>query len=106
MNSVVENLFANLPVPSAQEDLLTLLQTEGFRIERIISNGQSSPPDFWYDQEQNEWVLLLTGTATIKFEDGASTDLCAGDYFLLESHVKHRVERTSTDAIWLAVHYP
>ena len=38
-----------------------ILRTETFRIERIVSRGQASPPGFWYDQETDEWVLLVSG---------------------------------------------
>ena len=87
------------------ETLSTLLETESVRVERIASNGCSSPENFWYDQEQNEWVLLLNGTARLEFEGGLVRKLSAGDHLLIERHVKHRVEEASPDALWLAVHY-
>ena len=40
------------------------------RIERIISHGHASPADFWYDQAQHEWVIVLKGAARLQFEDG------------------------------------
>jgi cupin 2 domain-containing protein len=105
MNPVVKNLFANLPGPAAQEDFLTLAQMGNGRVERIVSNGQRSPKDFWYDQPENEWVLLLQGRASLQFEDGHIVRLKAGDYLLIASHTKHRVEETSPDSIWLVVYY-
>lgn len=105
MDKPIKNLFAVPLGASDQENVLPLLDSPHVRIERIVSNGHWSPPDFWYDQEQNEWVLLLRGTATLKFEDGSLVHLTAGDYLLIKAHVKHRVEEVSPDAIWLAVHY-
>jgi cupin 2 domain-containing protein len=85
--------------------VLTLLKSGNLRIERIVSNGQASPDGFWYDQEQHEWVVILKGTASLKFDSGEGVDLTAGDHLLIESHARHRVEKVSADAIWLGVHY-
>ena len=77
------------------------------RIERIVSTGQASPPGFWYDQEQDEWVVLLTGKAKIVWEDGQSRALSAGEWLLIPAHQRHRVEWTAKEpppCIWLAVH--
>ena len=102
---LVSNLFASSVASSAQEDVLTLLKTDNVRVERIVSNGQCSPKDFWYDQREDEWVLLLQGTASLQFEDGRTVHLKGGDYLLIARHLKYRVEQTSSDAVWLAVHY-
>lgn len=97
------NVFKDLPEPSDREHFFTLLQSGNVRIERIVSNGQASPKDLWYDQSECEWVLLLQGTATLEFANGRMLELTAGDYLLIHSHEKHRVERTSLDAIWLTL---
>jgi cupin 2 domain-containing protein len=101
----VENLFANMGGSPAREEFITLLQTNGVRVERIVSNGQCSPEGFWYDQEENEWVLLLRGTASLEFEDGGRVILKAGDYLGIARHLRHRVGKASADAVWLAVHH-
>lgn len=86
----------------------TLATSGGVRIERIVSRGQSSPPGFWYDQEQHEWVVLLKGEASLRL---AGCDelvrLAPGDYLNIPAHAKHRVESTSAteDTVWLAVFY-
>jgi cupin 2 domain-containing protein len=98
----IENLFTALE--GNREQIIPLLEWPGIRIERIVSNGEPSPPDFWYDQENDEWVALLRGTATLRIEDGRMLALKEGDYLLMERHVKHRVEVVSQDAVWLAVH--
>jgi cupin 2 domain-containing protein len=74
-------------------------------IERIVSQGEVSPPGFWYDQEQAEWVLLLQGSAELAFEDGSKIGLQTGEYLLLPAHQKHRIDYTSKNppCIWLCV---
>lgn len=100
----MNNLFQNLP--SANEEVIqVLLQMDGVKIERIVSNGQPSPADFWYEQEQDEWVTLVQGTATLEFQPGEKQEMRAGDYLLIPSHLKHRVSEVSQDGVWLAVHF-
>ena len=99
-------MYADLPSAPDAEQLLDLLARPGLTIERIVSAGQSSPPGFWYDQPQGEWVLLLQGEANLVFEDeSVSRRLQAGDFVDIPPHCRHRVESTSTPAVWLAVHY-
>jgi len=76
------------------------------RIERIISSGYASPPNFWYDQELDEWVVLLQGEAVIRFADGETRTLRNGDWLFLPAGLHHRLDRTSSNppCIWLAVH--
>ena len=105
----MHNLFAELPSTTAvDEQFLDILRRPGLRIERIVSTGQGSPPDFWYDQPQGEWVLLVQGEAKLRFADEAEArHLRAGDYLDIHPHCRHRVEWTPADqtTIWLAVHY-
>lgn len=100
------NLFAELPGRLPEELFETLLTGNKVRIERIVSHGHASPDGFWYDQDQHEWVVVLKGAATVKFED-RSLELRPGDFVNISAHQKHRVEWTTPDepTIWLAVHY-
>jgi cupin 2 domain-containing protein len=100
----VKNIFADLPQRSDAESFFSLFQSGSTKIERIVSRSHSSPPDFWYDQPQDEWVIVLLGAAILEFEGGESVELKAGDYLTLPRHVRHRVARTSVETIWLAVH--
>ncbi len=77
------------------------------KIERIISNGHTSPETGWYDQVQSEWVIVLQGSASIEFENEGVTELGAGDHLNIPAQQKHRVVRTSASppTIWLAVFY-
>jgi cupin 2 domain-containing protein len=102
------NIFSEIPAALTEECLTELLLTESVRIERIVSRGQASPPDFWYDQQRDEWVLLLAGSAGLRFE-GESTPrhLRRGDYVHIPAHMRHRVEWTDAHepTVWLAIHH-
>jgi cupin 2 domain-containing protein len=102
------NLYGQIPTQMTEEFFQTLTAGNGMRIERIVSKGHCSPPGFWYDQADNEWVVLLKGEATLRFERGDRlVHLTEGSYINIEAHEKHRVEWTSdnTETIWLAVFY-
>ena len=105
MLPTVRNLFADLPTASAGEIFDELLTSTTLRIERIASLGHATPIGEWYDQEGAEWVALLRGDAELIFEEGARLILRAGDSLLIPPRRRHRVERTSADALWLGVHY-
>lgn len=100
------NLLSNLPQQLPEELTTVLQQGHGVRIERIVSKGHKSPPDFWYDQSEHEWVLLLQGSARLQFEDRV-VKMLPGDSINIPAHQKHRVEWTSPDepTVWLAVFY-
>jgi cupin 2 domain-containing protein len=102
------NLYDGIPTAPLGEELLTgLVASDGLRIMRIVSDGQASAEDFWYEQDDNEWVLLLKGEAVIELESGKTQRLTAGDYVFLPAGEKHRVASTSKTekTIWLAVHF-
>ena len=65
------NIFDNIPADLPEELFTTLLQTNNFRVEKIVSQGHASPSDFWYDQDDNEWLIVLQGNASIQFEGDA-----------------------------------
>ena len=100
------NLFADLPCGLPSEIVTTLLEATGVRIERIVSHGHASPAGFWYDQGQNEWVVVLKGAARLQFED-QTVAMITGDCVHIPAHKKHRVEWTTPaePTVWLAVHY-
>ncbi len=102
----LSNIFDNIPSTSKKEIFNTLFQNRDIKIERIVSYGQTSAVDFWYDQEENEFVLLFEGKAEIEFEDKIVT-LKSGDYLLIPKHKKHRVSYTALEqtTIWLAIFF-
>jgi cupin 2 domain-containing protein len=87
------SLFEHIPEALSEEWITVLEQNHAVRIERIVSDGQASPDGFWYDQEEDEWVLLVRGSAVLAFED-ETVELRPGDYLLIPAHRKHRVEST------------
>ena len=101
------NIFSNIPDSIPEEIFEDIISTEGVRIERILSHGQGSPETGWYDQAENEWVLVLRGQGVIEFESGQVVTLSAGDYINIRAGEKHRVVRTSAEevTVWLAVFY-
>jgi len=103
------NLFADLSAASAEEEVFSeIFAQPGLKIERIVSQGQTSPPGFWYDQAWNEWVIVLKGSATLQFADEPATRaLGEGDYVFIPARKRHRVEWTDPQqpTIWLAVHF-
>jgi cupin 2 domain-containing protein len=105
--TAVSNIFADLPPEKTEEFFQDILKSGNFHLERIVSHGERSPDGFWYDQEENEWVLLLTGSAELSFADGRRISLLPGDHLLIPRHVRHRVERTDTtqNSVWLALHF-
>lgn len=102
------NLFTGVPSPAAAEQFTELLRGRTFRCERIVSAGQSTPPGEWFDQSDDEWVVLLSGSAVLRIEGEDSVrELRPGDWILLPAHRRHRVERTDEGqpTTWLAIHY-
>jgi cupin 2 domain-containing protein len=100
------NLLRDLPDAGIGEVSDTILAPPGLRIERIVSLGQTSPPGFWYDQKQAEWVLLLAGAARLRFADEeAERTLGPGDWVHIAAHRRHRVAWTDPEhpTVWLAV---
>ena len=101
------NIFDHIPSGAPVELFETLARTETVRIERILSHGQATPEGKWYDQDQDEWVLVLAGSAGLLFEgEPEPRCLMAGDYLMIPARRRHRVAWTAADetTIWLAVH--
>ena len=104
----MDNMLRDIPVDLPEELVETLLEHKTLRIERIVSHGHASPAGFWYDQPQHEWVLVLTGEASLVFEDDDETmTMRPGDTINIPAHKRHRVQWTTPNepTIWLAIHY-
>ena len=103
----MKNIFKVIPDDLTAEVFESLAENEKVKIERIISKGHSSPDAGWYEQEQNEWVLVLRGEARVLFDNKSSVSLKEGDYLNIKAQQKHKVAWTAPDieTIWLAVHY-
>ncbi|PKH02707.1 cupin [Psychromonas sp. MB-3u-54] len=101
------NIFANIPRELTTELFEDIVKNDAVQIERIVSKGHISPESGWYEQQQNEWVILLKGHAIILFENQNKVHLKPGDYVEIQALQKHKVSWTDPDneTIWLAVHY-
>lgn len=101
------NIFNNSEPTSKEEIFKTLFSGKNIKIEQIISSGQLSPEKGWYDQKQNEWIVLLEGEAKLEFENKQIKHLKKGDYMMIPAHCKHKVTYTSAlpQCIWLAVFF-
>ncbi len=105
---MLTNLFAGLPSAPIPDERVEAILAGAVRIERIVSTGQVSPPGFWYDQEEGEWVAVLQGSARLWLEGEPEPRLLqAGDFIDLPPHTRHRVDWTDsqTPTVWLAVFY-
>ena len=107
----LRNLFDDAPDKSPEEICDELIRGGRFKLQRIVSSGQATPPGEWYDQSQDEWVILLSGAARLRFDadrdEGETVELRPGDYLNIPAHARHRVEWTDPEqkTIWLGLHY-
>jgi cupin 2 domain-containing protein len=106
----IKNIFDRVQTGAepGNESTDEILARRGLKIERIVSHNYASPPGFWYEQALDEWVMVLSGSAGLRFEDeGEARQLKAGDYLLIPATKRHRVDWTSEaePTIWLALHF-
>jgi cupin 2 domain-containing protein len=99
-----KNIYSETGVAADTEQFVTLFKNDSVKIERIVSHSHASPAGFWYDQFDDEWVIVLRGSAVLEFIDGEVVDMTEGDYLFIPRRVRHRVARTGAATIWLAVH--
>jgi cupin 2 domain-containing protein len=106
----VRNIFHRVSSAAGPggESIEEILVRPRLKIERIISHDHASPPGFWYEQPWNEWVIVLSGSAKLRFEDETEArPMAAGDYVFIPAEKRHRVDWTSETepTVWLAVHF-
>lgn len=103
----LKNIFENISPKLSTELFEEILKTKEFKLERIVSEGHASPVNFWLDQKYSEFVLILSGSAKISFDNGKIFELNPGDYLIINAHQKHRVDWTNPDqkTFWLTLHY-
>lgn len=108
----ISNIFTTIPKDLCNEVFETIIKNDNVTIERIISFGHTSPPTGWYDQDRNEWIIVLKGSAEIVFltpsgQNETTATLSVGDHINIPAHTKHKVTWTTAESptIWLAIHY-
>jgi len=102
-----ENIFINIIKNKDEEIFENIISKDCIKVERIISHGQTSPKEGWYDQNSDEWVMILKGEAILSFENSTDIKLEKGDYINIPAHTRHKVSWTlpDEDTIWLAIYY-
>ncbi|MCW1843177.1 cupin domain-containing protein [Prosthecomicrobium hirschii] len=108
-NLPVSNLLDGCPDrPLADEIFTEILARDGMRIERIVSTGQATPAEAPWDQDHDEWVLLLAGSASLRLDGAADRALRPGDHAFIPARRRHWVLWTdpARPTVWLAVHWP
>lgn len=103
----MQNLFAEIPERLDDELFEAIIENDAVTVERIVSRGHRSPASGWYDQDRDEWVVVLKGRAVLAFEQCDDMTLAPGDHVVIPAHMRHRVAWTDPDVatVWLAVHY-
>lgn len=91
-----------MDVPERGESFTVLHERPGLRVEWIVSSAW--PDGDEYDQDHDEWVYLVEGSATLDVE-GEAVELRPGDQVFLPAHRRHRVVRTEHRTVWLALHF-
>jgi cupin 2 domain-containing protein len=103
----MNNIFSiNKDSDFTNELFFELFKSDSCLIEKIVSTGQATKDGEWLEEDRDEWVILLQGFSEIKFFDGNNFKMESGNYLLIPSNTKHRVESTSSNppCIWLAIH--
>ena len=105
---LIRNLFSEIPAKVSEEIFEDIIANRHFKLERIVSNGNATPEGQWYDQDMDEWVILLAGEAGLFFENETDVRILKpGDYLHIPAHARHRVAWTKENekTIWLAIHF-
>jgi cupin 2 domain-containing protein len=87
--------------PQSGETFTTLLEHKNIKINRIVSSDDLDAKV--YIQEEDEWLVVLQGQATLLLNDEKKT-LIKGDTLFIPSKTPHRVLSTQNGTVWLTVH--
>lgn len=100
------NFFLDNQISQDEPEKFSEIFNGKIRIEKILSSGHTTEEGKWYDQAEDEWVVLLSGIAILEFEDNSIIEMKPGDYIFIPAHKKHRVTFTSKEpsCLWLAIH--
>ncbi len=87
--------------PETSETFTTLLEHKNIKINRVISSETIEPIE--YIQEEDEWIVLLEGEATLLIENTEKL-LTKGDTLFIPSKTPHTILKTTSGTLWLTVH--
>ena len=94
------NIYDSIP-PQSGEIFTTLLEHKNIKINRIVSSNHLDETE--YIQEEDEWLVVLEGQATLLLNAKKKT-LIKGDTLFIPSKTPHRVLSTQSGTVWLTVH--
>ena len=63
------NIFSQIPSDLKDEFFEDIVSKDGVNVQRIVSKGHKTTEFDWFDQDTNEWVILLQGEAVLSFEN-------------------------------------
>lgn len=98
------NLFEATRAEGDAEIFTTLFENDAVRVERIVSPRHSGEDENWYDQDEDEWVMVVRGEATLVFADGRHEAMGPGDWIAIPARCRHRVAAVTHETVWIAVH--
>jgi cupin 2 domain-containing protein len=94
------NLF-HTTTPQTGESFTTLLAHKNVKINHIVSSDTLEP--ITYIQDEDEWLVLLEGEATLHIANEEKT-LTKGETLFIPANVPHSVLKTKKGTVWLTVH--
>ena len=94
------NIFDYI-TPSKNETFTTLLEHKNIKINRIVSAEHIEQIE--YKQEEDEWLVLMEGEATLSL-NGKEHTLYKGDTLFIPAKTPHTVLETQKGTVWLTVH--
>ncbi len=101
----MSNFFAIESLGLNEETINEIFTAKNVRIEQIVSRGQITPQNEFYDQEEAEWVIILEGSGELTYADGSVVSLKKGEYHYIPPHAKHRVTYTENPTLWLCIFF-
>ena len=94
------NLYEYL-TPQSGENFTTLLEHKNIKINRIVSSSDVKPVE--YIQDEDEWLVLLEGEATLLINNEEKR-LTKGEILFIPAKVAHKILKTKNGTVWLTVH--
>jgi len=96
----MKNIY-DYSVPDIGEKFTTLLKHKNIQINHIVSSDKLE--DKLYIQDEDEWLVLLKGKATLLLDDDTKT-LKSGDTLFIPAKTPHKILSTTKGTLWLTVH--